>query len=101
MVDGERFVWHYDAHCPFCSDDVMTAGKEGEGFVLFIDPWPWNMGITPKAVAAAVRWARAQGWSAETGPTAAVALVGDSETFEWLPEGARHVGCRPPAPEDN
>ncbi len=93
VVDGESFVWHYDGCCPFCSDDVVTAGKEGAPHVLFVDPFPWEFEFRPRNVAVAIRWARAAGWTAESGPTRALAFNDDTEKFEWLEPGQRHLGC--------
>jgi hypothetical protein len=93
VVDGESFLWHYSGHCQFCSDDVITAGKPGAPYVLFVDPLAWAFEFRPSSVAAALRWARAQGWSAENGPTRGVALGEKSEAWEWLPEGKRHLEC--------
>jgi hypothetical protein len=93
VVDGEPFAWHYDAHCVLCSDDVVTAGKQGSPHYLFIDPYPWGMEIRPRGVADAIRWARSEGWTAEHGPTRAVALDDSTQAFRWLAEGQRHLGC--------
>ncbi len=100
VVDQEEFVWHYDAHCPYCSDDVFTAGKEGAPFVLFIDPLAWAFEIRPRSVAAAIRWARKGGWSAEEGPTQAIALNHKTDEFQWLAPGQRHIGCPDESPDD-
>ncbi|HEY5959147.1 MAG TPA: hypothetical protein VIV60_21465, partial [Polyangiaceae bacterium] len=78
-------------------DDVMTAGKEGKPFVLFIDPYPYALALGPKGVAEAIRWARRAGWSAESGPSRAVSMS-NTEQFEWLPEGGRHLSCVGAAP---
>ncbi len=99
VVDGESFAWHYDACCPWCSDKVMTAGKEGERYFLHIDPYPHAMEMGPKPVAEAIRWAKAAGWTAEGGPTRAVAMD-EAEKFEWLAEGQRHLACIAPPPDD-
>jgi hypothetical protein len=95
VVDGEDFFWHYDACCPWCSDDVFTAGKSGAPYVLFIDPFPFAPAfeLGPRAVAEAIRWARANGWTAESGPTRALSLNEQTAQFEWLAEGQRHLAC--------
>jgi hypothetical protein len=31
--------------------------------VLFIDPFVWSMAIGPQSIAAAIRWARSEGWT--------------------------------------
>lgn len=95
VVDGEAFAWH--SGTIDCGDVVFTAGKPGVPYVLFIDPLPWPA-PPPAHVAAAIRYARAQGWSAESGPTRAVAFSEATQTFEWLPEGHRHLAQRTPSP---
>lgn len=59
VVDHDEFLWHYDACCPRCNDDVFTAWKAGDPYVLFIDPFPWAAEIGPKHVAEAIR---SQNW---------------------------------------
>jgi len=93
VVDGEEFLWHYDACCLLCSNDVFTAGKAGKPFVLFIDPFPWSFEFRPKNIAAAIKWARTAGWSAERGATRALSFHEKNQRFEWLPEGQRHGDC--------
>ena len=93
VVDGEAFLWHYDAHCLACSNDVITAGRAALPFVLFIDPFPWDFEFRPKNVAWAIRWARSQGWSPEAGPTRALAFNEQTRELQWLPEGQRHLRC--------
>ena len=100
VVEGEEFLWHYDACCPWCSDDVLTAGKAGQGHVLFIDPFPHSAEIGPKYVAQSIKWALSQGWSAENGPTQALSINIETEEFFWLKEGERHAKCVGPAPEN-
>lgn len=100
VIDGEDFVWHYDACCPFCSDDVLTAGKQSSPYVLFIDPFPWGMEIRPRSVAEAIRWARSEGWTPENGPTRAAALNDETQQFVWLLERHRHIGCLKESPDD-
>jgi hypothetical protein len=98
VIDAEDFLWHYDACCPWCSNDVFTAGKAGVPYVLFIDPFPWGAEFRPRFIAAAIRWARQGGWSAESGPTRALALNDATQQFQWLEPGQRHLGCLGPAP---
>ncbi len=93
VVDQEEFLWHYDACCPTCSNDVFTAGKAGEPYVLFIDPYPWAVEIGPGYVAKAIRWAKMQGWSALKGPTRALSFDSDTEEFFWLQNDQRHAEC--------
>lgn len=90
VIDGETYLWHYDAHCPFCSNDVFTVGQAGKRFVLYIDPFPWAFEMRPALVVKAARWALEKGWRAEAGPTQAMAWNEEIHDFEWLPEGCRH-----------
>ena len=91
VVDQEEFLWHYDACCPWCSDDVFTAGKSGDPYVLFIDLFPWAAEMKPRYVANAIRWAKQQGWSSSIGPTKALSIDSHSEEFFWLKDGERHA----------
>ena len=93
MVDGNDFLWHYDACCPLCSDDVFTVGREGTRFFLFIDPFPWGFEFRPKTVVGAIWWALAEGWTPDRGPARAMSWNDAREQFEWLPEGKRHAEC--------
>lgn len=99
MVEGQEFLWHYDACCLWCSDDVFTVGRSGAPHVLFIDPFPWNFEIRPANIAAAIRWALSTGWTPDLGPTRGLAM-NDSGEFEWLAEDQRHLGCRGQTPKE-
>ena len=94
VVDSEEHLWHYDACCTLCSKDVITAGKPNARYFLFIDPLTWGFEFRPRSVAEAIRWARKSGWSAESGPTRAMALNDATHEFEWLEPGQRHLNCR-------
>ena len=100
FIDGEEFLWHYDACCPWCSDDVFTAGKSGAPFVLFIDPFPYAAEIGPRYVANAIKWAQLNGWSPEIGSTKAMSINSNTEEFFWLNKGDRHAKCIGKAPEN-
>lgn len=100
VVDGEDFSWHYDACCPFCSSDVFTAGKQRAPYVLFIDPYPWGFEQRPGSIAAAIRWARKSGWSAENGPTRPMAFDDATQDFVWLRLDQRHLACLKETPQD-
>lgn len=90
-VDAVVYRCHYSAHCPLCSDDVLTIGKSGAPYVLYIDPFPWHFDFRPATIVEAVRWARDQGWTAEHGPTRAMSLDDRTRQFVWLPAGKRHL----------
>jgi len=92
VIDGEEYLWHYDAHCPLCSTDVFTIGQAGKRFVLYIDPYPWEFEMRPASVAKAVRWALNNGWNSASGPTRALFWNEAIHDFEWLPDGERHEG---------
>jgi hypothetical protein len=92
VVDGEELLWHGVERCACCMQ-VLTVGKPGAPYVLFIDPFVWSMEIRPGSVANAVRWARAAGWSPEHGPTRAMALDEVTQGFRWLADGQRHAAC--------
>ena len=100
VVEGSTFLWHYDACCPWCSSDVFTAGRPGAPHVLFVDPFPWGFEFRPANVAAAIRWALQNGWSPEKGPTQALALNDETEQFQWLAKGQRHLACLKESPDD-
>jgi hypothetical protein len=65
--------------------------------VLFIDPFVWSMAIGPQSIAAAIRWARSEGWTPERGPTRGLALDEATQRFRWLAENQRHAACPLPA----
>lgn len=93
VIDGDEFLWHYDACCPWCSDDVFTAGKSGYPYVLFIDPFPYAAEIGPGYVARAIKWAISKGWSPLNGFTKSMSIDSDMEVFFWLKDGERHAKC--------
>ncbi len=100
VVDNEEFLWHYDACCPWCSDDVFTAGKAGHGYVLYIDPFPHAAAFSPKYVAESIRWALSEGWSPSKGPTSALSLNTQTKAYFWLQDGKRHAQCVGPVPDN-
>ncbi len=93
-VDGVNYLWHYSAHCPWCSDDVFTIGIAGQPYVLFIDPFPWSFEIKPSSIASAIRWASNNGWTPDKGMTRAMSLDDKIEKFVWLSDGQRHLYCQ-------
>ena len=54
--------------------------------MLLIDPYPW-IRAEPRIIAAAIRWARTEAWSAEEGPTRVLAWNQVTSAFQWLPDG--------------
>ena len=100
VVDGKEYLWHYDACCPWCSDDVFTAGNSGKPFVLFIDSFPYAAEIRPRFIARSIKWAVSEGWSPERGPTKALSIDSNTEQYFWLEEGVRHARCIGAAPEN-
>jgi hypothetical protein len=100
IINGEEYLWHYDACCPWCSDDVFTAGKSGQPYVLFIDPFPYAAEIGPGYVSRAIKWAISQGWSPSSGPTRSMSIASENEKFFWLKDGERHAKCVGQVPEN-
>ena len=93
-VDGIKYLWHYSGCCPWCSDDVFTAGIAGRPYVLYIDPFLWNFELKPSNIANAIRWATKNGWTPDKGPTRAMSLDDNNKEFLWLPDGQRHLYCQ-------
>jgi hypothetical protein len=72
VVNGSEFLWHYDACCIWCSDDVVTVGRAGAPYVLFIDPYlrasrglgarPHKRFFAPSATAGRPRIVRRAAW---------------------------------------
>lgn len=91
VVDGTPFLWHYSAGCLYCSDAVITVGKEDDRFYLFIDPYPHDFEFRPAKIADAIRWAIAEGWTSANGPTRGMAYDSTLGSNVWLPQGARHL----------
>ncbi len=91
VINDQKYLWHYDAHCPLCSSKIFTIGQAGKRFVLFIDPYPWGFELRPASVVSAIKWALERNWSPESGPTRAMAWNDEIQAFEWLAEGERHV----------
>lgn len=97
-IKSEKYLWHYNGHCPLCSSDIFTIGKSGKPFVLYIDPLPWGFELRPSSVVNAINWAVDKGWSPESGPTRAMAWNDRTQKFEWLPHGKRHLNCKVDSP---
>ena len=93
VINNQKYLWHYDGHCPLCSSKVFTIGRAEKRFVLFIDPFPWGFELRPASVVSAIKWALDRGWSPESGPTRAMAWNDKTQEFEWLAEGKRHLIC--------
>lgn len=89
-IDGENFLWHYDACCIWCSDDVFTIGQSEARYVLYLDPLSY-LEHKPSSIVTAIRWALSNGWSPENGPNRGMALNNDTGEFVWLPDEARHL----------
>lgn len=94
IIRDQKYLWHYDAHCPLCSSKVFTIGQAGKRFVLFIDPYPWGFELRPASVVSAIEWALERNWSPESGPTRSMTWNDKIRAFEWLPEGERHISCK-------
>lgn len=92
VIDGELWLWHYSGHCYLCSGSTVTVGRAGFPRYLYLDNWARDFEHAPRHIAASIRWALAQNWSTRTGPDRGLRATGQS--FEWLPDGHRHVGDR-------
>ncbi len=97
-VDNVRYLWHYAACCPWCHGDVFTVGMAGKPYVLYIDPFPWEIEIRPASVAKAIQWATQHDWTPDKGPTQAMSFDDTQKEFIWLPDGQRHLYCRNKSP---
>ena len=75
-------------------------GKAGARYYLFIDPYPHSFTLGPAQIVAAIRWARGEGWSAETGPTKPLAFDEVTQRFVWLPADQRHLRELRPIPDN-
>lgn len=90
-VDGKKFLWHLSGNRLDSKETVITVGHEGQKYVLFIDPYPWDFDIKPSNIVEAVRWALGKGWTPESGPDTHMAYSRDEKGFVWLPEGIRFL----------
>ncbi|MEO1333807.1 MAG: hypothetical protein AAFV32_09845 [Myxococcota bacterium] len=91
-VDGIDYLWHFSGHCLLCSEKVITIGREGAPFVLFLDPYAWHFEFRPRSVVEAVKWATSKGWSVVDGPTRSLS-VGEDGRFLWLTGPGSHRSC--------
>jgi hypothetical protein len=91
VVDGKRYLWHISRNRIDDKERPIAVGIEGQKYLLFIDPYPWDFEITPSNIAEAVRWAVAKGWTPEAGPTRYMAYSGREKAFVWLPKGIRFI----------
>lgn len=88
VIDGVTWLWHYDAHCEFCSSECVTIGRTGCPHYLFVDTFSRHFIRNPGNMAAAIRWATDNHWTPETGPDQA--LTATEDAFEWLPADRKH-----------
>ena len=84
-VDGVVYQWHlnssFDIH-----DAWIIIGQKGQaGRLVFLDPYHHDFMIGPRAVAEAIRFARAHGWK-PTVPGKEMRLGSDGATFTVLPD---------------
>lgn len=93
LIDQIEWLYHYDAHCIFCSEDCITVGQNGRPHYLYLDTFSHHFDHTPGHVVASIRWAIASGWSAENGPDRGLTATNDG--FTWLPPGHRHFTDKP------
>ena len=98
IIDGIEWLYHYDAHCEFCSADSVTVGQLGQPHYLFLDTFSRHFDNTPRHACDSIRWATANGWSPAWGPDRALSAT--ESGFEWLPHGYRHFTDNPQRPLD-
>ncbi len=96
VVNGIEYLWHYDAHCIYCSDDVFTVGQAGKPSVLYIDSYVFGEEVRPKNIALSIKWAVEQGWSPDDSVSRNMSKKLDGNGFYWLPNGVKHWTCSPP-----
>ncbi|MGI0119708.1 hypothetical protein [Zooshikella sp. RANM57] len=94
VVDEIEYLWHYDACCIFCSDDVFTVGQTGRSGYLFIDSFAFGEKIRPKNIADSIKWAVSHGWSPESQSRNMSKNI-ETDDFYWLPDGVKHWTCTP------
>ena len=74
-----------------CGKCSITIGKSEAKFLLHLDPFVWNTTITPSSIRDVILWAKSEGWSAELGPTKALAYSAEAESYIWLPDGIKYL----------
>ncbi len=89
IIDGVDWLYHYDAHCMFCSADSVTVGRLGHTHYLYLDTFSQHFDHAPRHIVSSIRWATLNGWSPATGPDRALTATEDG--FQWLPQGHRHL----------
>lgn len=89
VVDGHPYQWHRSRRSLYVGDDRITVGTIEGKFFLYIDPFPHDFEMRPCTIADAIRWAVANGWDPDSGPTRQMTYPNDATGFMWLPDGAR------------
>ncbi|MGE0328632.1 MAG: hypothetical protein AB7S68_40330 [Polyangiaceae bacterium] len=84
VVDGVEFMWHRKECCECTAGVPFLMGKSGGRYVLRVEVI--DLEIRPRDYARAMRWALANGWSAEAGPDRRLRFNDETETFEWIPD---------------
>jgi|SRR5688572_705258 len=85
-VDGVVYQWHLDSDFDARFDAWIVIGQKGQtGQLLFLDPYHPKFVIGPRAVAEAIRFARAHGWQPAV-PRKQMLLGSNGANFTILPD---------------
>lgn len=83
VIDEEEWLWHFSGHCNQCSEAVVRVGKANGRYFLALDTSTSDFSFAPSHIASSIRWAVAQGWTAEKGPNRSLTAL--ASAFKWLP----------------
>jgi hypothetical protein len=84
-VDGVVYQWHLNSDFEIHNAWIIIGQKGQTGQLVFLDPYHHDFMIGPRAVAEAIRFARAHGWQA-TVPGKEMRLGSDGDKFAILPD---------------
>jgi hypothetical protein len=87
-IENRDFLWHLNGNS-IESDARITVGTLRGKYVLFIDPYAYDLEITPASILKAAEWALESGWSPDNGPSRSLAYSMEKKEFFWLPEGQK------------
>ena len=93
VVDGVEYLWHFDAHCLWCSNGLFTVGQPGKPCVLYINAAVFGEEIRLKNVALSIKWAVSEGWSPEQTPSRSMSRNYETEEFYWVSSDLKHGSC--------
>ena len=85
-MDGFVYQWHLNSDFDSRFDAWIVIGQKGKtGQLIFLDPYHPRFVIGPRAVAEAIRFARAHGWQPDV-PGKPIQLGSDGTKFTELPD---------------